>query len=201
MTTTKTTMITIGAAAFALLLSGCTASANLTVPASSVAETAGAALTEEWDADSTVELDCGDDSVDMVEGTTVDCTGVNPNSGNDFDAVVTIDSVDGDQYTVGVTTTNAGSTDEPGASESAATGPSTSAGSFEELAAGAAATKLGYTPTIECGDDPIVLVVDTIVDCVATLDDGLDYDTDVTVTAVGSTNYDIDVLIATDPLG
>lgn len=94
-------LVSLGALA-AALLTGCTVSAdaNLTVPASDIADTAAGALEEQIGI--RPEMDCGDNQVDLVDGTVVDCVLTDPNTGSTFDAPVTIDEVDGTNYTVSV---------------------------------------------------------------------------------------------------
>lgn len=84
------------------LLSACSvsASANLTVPASDVADVAASALEEQ--VGMRPEMDCGSGSVDLVDGTQVDCVLTDPTTGTEFDAPVTISDVDGTDYHVEV---------------------------------------------------------------------------------------------------
>jgi hypothetical protein len=88
-------------AAASITLSGCTASANLTIPASEVATTAATALEES--VGTRPEMDCGDDSVDLVDGTVVECELTDPTSGTVFGSTVTL-SYDGEgtDYSVSV---------------------------------------------------------------------------------------------------
>ena len=84
----------------ALALAGCSFSANLTVPASQVADTAETAL--ESSIGFRPEVDCGAGQVDLVEGTEVACTATDPSSGTEYDATSTITNVDGTEYEVHV---------------------------------------------------------------------------------------------------
>lgn len=92
-------VIGLGAAGLALL-SGCSVSANLTASADSVAAVAEDALEE------TVgmrpQIDCGNESIDLVEGNTVLCVLTDPSSGSEYDTTVTITEVSGSSYSVGV---------------------------------------------------------------------------------------------------
>ena len=101
MFTRSVALVSLGFLATALL-SGCTVSAdaNLTVPASDIADTSAGALEEQIGL--RPEMDCGDEQVDLVDGTVVDCELTDTNTGSTFDAPVTIDDVDGTDYTVSV---------------------------------------------------------------------------------------------------
>lgn len=83
-------------------LSGCSvnASANLTVPGSDIADSAAGALEEQIGI--RPEMDCGDEQVDLVDGTVVDCVLTDPSTESTFDAPVTISDVDGTEYKVSV---------------------------------------------------------------------------------------------------
>lgn len=82
----------------AVLLSACSVTANLTVPASTVAAQAEQALEEQVGGEATV--DCGSEDVDLVDGTTVDCVLTDETTGSQFDTVVTITDVDGTDFRI-----------------------------------------------------------------------------------------------------
>lgn len=198
-TAIRTTTITLGVV-LALGLAGCTASANLTVPAEKVAELAAQALGKQWQTEPTV--DCGDDSVDAVEGTEVECVASNPKSGLDYPATVTITKVDGAKFTIGVETGSAIVEDDADAAapEAPAGSPSVPAASLATLASGALAAELGYEPVIDCGTEPLTIFVDAEFECEATGDDGLVYPAHIVVTEVSATNYNIDVAMGAEPI-
>lgn len=83
-----------------VLLAGCSvsASANLTVPASQLASEAAAVLQEQVGSPQAPEIDCGDDQIDLVEGTTVDCVLTDPVSGTEYDTEIVVTEVDGTDY-------------------------------------------------------------------------------------------------------
>lgn len=87
-------------AALILGASACTVTANLTIPASEVATQAENAFKN--DTGIIVELDCGPDRVDLVDGTKVECVASEPSTGKEFDAVVTLSGVDGTKYKLNV---------------------------------------------------------------------------------------------------
>ena len=88
------------AAVVAALLSGCTATATYTVSPEDLATTAENAL--EQQVGSRPDIDCGTEDIDLVKGTVVPCILTDPASGDRFDAPVTIEEVDGSNYTIGV---------------------------------------------------------------------------------------------------
>ena len=88
------------AAAAALALSACSVSANLTIPASSVAEEAERILEEQIG--SRPEIDCGEEKIDLVNDTHEDCPLTDPATGTEYDMVATITEVDGTNYTLNV---------------------------------------------------------------------------------------------------
>ncbi len=98
----KMSMLVVGlAATSSLALAGCSVSANLTVPAASVAETAADAL--EQSVGERPEMDCGDDAVDLVDGTTLECDLTDPASGAVYGSTVAIEyEGEGTDYAVSV---------------------------------------------------------------------------------------------------
>ena len=191
----------------AVMLSGCTASVNTTVAAADVAKVGAKALSTEWDTDAT--MDCGDESVDSVEGTEVECVAYNPKSGLDYPATVTLKTIKGSEYTVSVVTgspitpesdeTDADAEDgesTDGTDDSSAApadAPTVSGDSLAGVAAPALAAKLGYSPVIDCGTEPIPIYLDAKIQCVVTADDGTRHAGNIVITAVTSTNYDLDI--------
>src|SRR5690606_16266374 len=99
-TTTRPIVLASAAALCAVALAGCTASAsaNLTVPASKIAQDAEGALAEIGEAD----VDCGDGTVDLVDGEVVECELTDPATGTVYDTTVTLSDVEGTNYHVDV---------------------------------------------------------------------------------------------------
>jgi hypothetical protein len=195
----------IGAAGLAVAvvfaLAGCSFSANPTLPAEEVAGIAAKALSEQWDTDATV--DCGDESIKAVVDTAVECTAYNPKSDLDYPATVTLTKIEGSNVSVSVVTGPAIAPDggeDDGGPEAPANAPTVAAQGVAALAAGALAEKIGYTPEIDCGADPISIYIDAEIECVATADDGKDYPAHIIVTDVSATNYNIDVTLGADPV-
>lgn len=82
------------------LLTACTTAAPLTVSPDDVATTAENALEEQ--VGSRPDIDCGTDDVPLVKGRVIDCVLTDPVSGDQFEAPVTIEEVDGTNYTIGI---------------------------------------------------------------------------------------------------
>lgn len=182
----------------AVALSGCTASVNLTIAADDVATLGAKALSEQWNAEAT--MDCGTKSVPSKEGTTVDCVAFNPNSGLDYPAVVTLSKIDGSKYSVSVETGPAKVPESDGEKTASTDTPTVPGESLAKLAGGALAKELGYQPEMDCGTEPIAIYLGAKIECVATGDDGLDYRANILVTEVSATNYNIDVDMLAAPL-
>lgn len=183
-------------AAGGLLLSGCTA--NLTIAAEDVADLAAEALEAQWGALPTV--DCGTGSVDAVVDTVVDCTATNPNSGLDYPATVTITEVNGSDYTIGVEVGNAIGGEETPEAEGEADKPQVTPENLEGLAASAVSPELGYTPTIDCGTEPIGIAVGDVIECTGADEAGVVYPVEITVTEVTSSNFNVDVVMGAEPI-
>lgn len=92
--------LAVTAALAAVLLAGCVPTATFTVPATTIAETAEGAL--EQQVGSRPDVDCGTEDVEVRKGAVVDCVLTDPATGDRFEAPVTIESVDGTEYSIGV---------------------------------------------------------------------------------------------------
>ncbi|PWD50762.1 hypothetical protein C8046_09005 [Serinibacter arcticus] len=96
----KRTALASAAAVAALLLTACSASANLTVSPEKIAEEAEGAL--EAQIGSRPDIDCGEENVDLVDGTVVDCLLTDPETMSQFDTTVTLSEVDGTNFKIDV---------------------------------------------------------------------------------------------------
>jgi hypothetical protein len=186
-------------AASLLLLSGCSFSANLTVPADKVAETAEDALEAEIGA--RPDIDCGTEAIDLVNGTVVDCLLTDPASGAEFDATVTIDDVEGTNYTVNVKVAETPNGDVPTEPEPDPTIDSTdgelSVWDYElaDLAEDALTDVYGARPTVLCdlgGRIPVAEGLEYLCDVVVAQSGAKGVAT-ITITSVEGTTYNIDV--------
>lgn len=143
----------------ATTLAGCTFSASLTVPASSVAKAAAGAL--EKQVGSRPDIDCGKGDVKLIDGTKVKCELTDPSTKSVFGATVTISDVKGTDYRVNVkvdSTPKSGTT-TPSASPSAtpSTIPTDTVTVYDyevaKVAAGALEQKFGARPTVICASE------------------------------------------------
>lgn len=97
----RTALIPSLLAAGALVLTaGCTASANYTVSPESLAEQVAQNLQELVGTDAPPTIDCGDESIDIVEGEVVTCDLTEDGSSDVYPVTVTITGVDGTDYTI-----------------------------------------------------------------------------------------------------
>jgi len=87
-------------AAAATLLSGCSISGTVTADPADVAASAADAL--EQQVGSRPEMDCGAETIEIIDGTVVNCVLTDPETGLMYDAPVTISDVDGLDYVVNV---------------------------------------------------------------------------------------------------
>lgn len=99
---TRTRNMLLATAVLGLALTGCTASVNVTVPASSVADQAAKALQKQVGSAEAPGMDCGTDAVPLKEGHVVDCTLTDPVSGSEYDAKVTLSDIKGTNYHIDV---------------------------------------------------------------------------------------------------
>ena len=146
----RITKIAVLTGALVIGLTGCTFSANFTVSADKIAELAASALEDQYPDLGRPELDCGDDSADIVVGEQVDCVLTDPSNGSELDAVVIITEVDGTNYSIDVQVA-----DVPSIESENYTVPSSD---LAELAAGALTEPLGFTPEITCDPADVPLV-------------------------------------------
>ncbi|CAO1650695.1 DUF4333 domain-containing protein [Salinibacterium sp. NG22] len=82
------------------LIAGCSSEPPVEVPASEIAATAAGAL--EQSTGELPEMDCGDDSIPLKNGTKLDCVLTDTTLGEDFDSRVTLSDVNGANYSVSV---------------------------------------------------------------------------------------------------
>lgn len=194
------------ALALALALSGCTFTANLTVSADEVANTAENAL--EAQVGSRPDIDCGADDVALVNGTVVDCVLTDPATSAEYDAVVTISEVDGTKYRVDVTVADsprAGSqiepSDDPVVDEPTGITHKVAADSVARLAANALFNQSPPYYEIDCGGGDLEVSLGAVFDCSATHPDGTVYDATISITDISETDYSINVVRGATPRG
>ena len=91
-----------GALALPLLLAGCSGSVNLTTSPETIEEQAAQALQNQVGSEEAPGMDCGDESIDVVDGTVVDCILTDPADGTEYDSTVTISDVEGTNFHISV---------------------------------------------------------------------------------------------------
>ena len=96
-TSTRIAMAAIFSLA-AAALTGCNASANLTVGANSLAAEVATVLQQQVDADIPPNIDCGTEPINLVVNETVVCELTTDGSDDIYDTTVTITEVDGTEY-------------------------------------------------------------------------------------------------------
>jgi hypothetical protein len=204
-----TTALIVLSLASAATLSGCSFHANLTVPATSVATATAEALLTATDYD--FEVDCGDDNVDLVDGTEVECTATDPANSREYEVTSTINEVDGTKYTVSThmeNTSDGGpedgtqdTTDDPASGTDIAT---TTRNYIANLAASTLQEKVGgQLPLVDCGDgaEELDVVEDYVVFCELTdADTGNTYDTTVTMRDVDGEDFTIGIQVSKTPI-
>ena len=100
MTPGRLIVTAILASASTAVLAGCMAGGPLTVPAALVASQAEDIMEDTVGARPVI--DCGDDRIDLINGTDVDCVLTDPATGIRYSADITISEVDGDNYKLNV---------------------------------------------------------------------------------------------------
>ncbi|MFF7291514.1 hypothetical protein ACFY9N_03175 [Microbacterium sp. NPDC008134] len=100
MRTSRLALLAAAAGLLATALTGCTFSASATASPDEIASLAEDAL--EAEVGQRPEIDCGDDSIPLEQGSVVSCLLTDPSTGSEFDADVTLSKVDGTNVTVSV---------------------------------------------------------------------------------------------------
>lgn len=192
--TNRTISLAVAGFLSVLLLSGCTFPAYLTVSAARVATAAEKAVESKTASPSAI--DCGTDSVKLVDGTTVDCILTDPKTGDRFASPVTIVEVSGADFAVRVDIaeipTNRAHTPTPTETPVpiAEGSPLVSADILAALVVKALSPQLDYVPEVSCVLDA-ALVVGNTTDCSLTDDQGEVRDVLVEITAFDGANYSI----------
>lgn len=173
-----------------LLLSGCSGLIDLALDDGSpttinATELAAAAEGVVLDQGFTVEIDCGADDVPLAVGTTVECSALDPATGDTGGYTVTITSVDGSDYQIEVVGSEAGDPNGEAVFEPAS--------AFADLTAQAITESLGETPVVDCGSEDIELFVGNEVLCSYSTSTASGYVVS-TITAFDGEFYEISVV-------
>ncbi|MFZ2964217.1 MAG: hypothetical protein WA006_05980, partial [Rhodoglobus sp.] len=154
---TVSTIATVALAA--ALLAGCT-TVTLTAQAEDIAATAEDAL--EQQVGSRPEIDCGTGEVELEVGLVLDCVLTDPASGEQFEAPVTIEAIDGANYTVGVQVGDApinAPEPQPTVEPDPSGNPTVPGDDIADLAAGALEPVIGFLPDLVCPEAEVQIVV------------------------------------------
>ena len=203
-------LLLVAASLIALGLSGCSFSANLTVSASKVAETAADALEEK--VGSRPDVDCGKEDVALVDGTIVECLVTDPATALEYDAPVTISDVSGTTFRVSVDVAQtANNPAEPKNDPAESDGDDATVGTLgadgtlsvydyelAALAADALTESYGARPTVICREDPaqFAIEVGTAIECeLIEAKTGARGIATITVTSIDGAAFNIDVKV------
>ena len=179
------------AAASVALLAGCTAT-TLSAAAEDIATTAENALEEQ--VGSRPEIDCGAGEIELKVGLVVDCVLTDPTTGEQFDAPVTIEAIEGSTYTVGVQVGDApinAPEPEPTVEPDPSGNPTVPGDDIAQLAAGALESVLGFLPELACPEAQVQIVVGNTTFCSFDDEQGVAHDVRVDITEFDGSNYSI----------
>ncbi|UYN84643.1 MAG: hypothetical protein KIT89_05590 [Microcella sp.] len=145
-----------------LLLSGCSGLIDLAVDDGApttinAAQLAAAAEGVVLDQGFTVQIDCGSADVPLTVGTSVECSALDPATGDTGGYTVTITSVQGSDYEIEVVGSEVRDPSAEAVFEPAS--------AFADLTAQAITDSLGETPVVDCGTEDIELFAGNQVLC------------------------------------
>ena len=181
---------TIAAASIALLAACGTA--TLTAQAEDIATTAENALEEQ--VGSRPEIDCGTGEIELKVDLVVDCVLTDPATGEQFEAPVTIEAIEGSTYTVGVKVGDApinAPDPEPTVEPDPSGNPTVPGDDIAALAAGALEPVLGFLPELACPEAQVQIVVGNTTFCSFDDEDGVAHDVRVDITEFDGSTYAI----------
>jgi hypothetical protein len=173
------------------LLTACT-TVTLTAQAEEIATTAEDALEQE--VGSRPEVDCGTGDVELEVGLVIDCVLTDPVTGEQFEAPVTIEAIDGSNYTVGVQVGDApinAPEPEPTVEPDPSGNPTVPGDDIAALAAGALEPVLGFLPDLACPEAEVQIVVGNATFCSFDDADGVAHDVRVDITEFDGSTYSI----------
>jgi len=184
----------VTAAAAALVLAGCsfTAEAGPTVSGASVAKTAAKAL--EAKVGSSPAIDCGSDDIIVVTGKKITCE-LTDTDGLIYDVAITFTSVKGSTYHIDVKVADAAKNAPSPTVSSGADAPTVPGTDIAQLAAQALTKQLGSAPDMSCDDAQVSIVVGNTAACGFTDAAGAHHDVTVTITEFDGSNYTIDAKV------
>lgn len=192
----STSAVAVSAVVIALL-AGC-GGAPLVASAEDIADTAENALEDE--VGSRPKIDCGSENIELTVGLVIDCVLTDPASGAQFDSPVTIEKIEGTDYTVGVQVGDAPISSpgpEPTVEPDSSGIPTVPGADIANLAAGALESVLGYLPDLACHEEAVQIVVGNTTDCLFDDDEGVTHDVRVEITEFDGSNYSINAEVIT----
>lgn len=172
--------LAVGAAATAVLLSGCNFSFTPQIPevaGSDVAVAVEDKLEEQVGA--RPEVDCGGDTVQLEVGTTLTCLLTDPGTDLEYDVVVTFTKVTGTDYEFDFTVA-----DSPNNPPEPTVDPDTPSVTGDDIAAlvvTALTPSLPAPPVVSCPEPTVDIIVENITYCTYEDEDGV-HDVQVTIT-------------------
>lgn len=197
MRTSRLALLAAAAGLLATALTGCTFSASATASPDEIATLAEDAL--EAEIGQRPEIDCGEDSIPLEEGSVVPCLLTDPATGSEFDADVTLSKVDGTNVTVSVQvaeTPNNAPEGEPSEAPSSESGTLTLTADEIGVTAAKALTDAAVlaSPTVMCPGASHEVSNGYSLECTA-IQDGDEYAATVTISEIEGSSYSVNVVI------
>lgn len=197
MRTSRLALLAAAAGLLATALAGCTLSASATAAPDEIATLAEDAL--EAEIGQRPEIDCGEDSIPLEQGSVVPCVLTDPATGSEFDADVTLSKVDGTNVTVSVQvaeTPNDAPEGEPSEAPSTDDGTLTLTADEIGVTAARALTDAAVleSPTVQCPGPSHEVSNGYSLECTA-IQGGDEYAATVTISEIEGASYSVNVVI------
>ncbi len=172
--------LAVGAAAAAVLLSGCTFSFTPQIPEVAGSDVALAVEDKlEEEVGSRPDVDCGDDAVQLEVDTTLTCVLTDPGTDLEYDVVVTFTKVTGTDYEFDFKVA-----DSPNNPPEPTVDPDTPSVTGDDIAAlvvQALSPQLPAPPVVSCPEPTVDIIVENITYCTFEDENGI-HDVQVTIT-------------------
>ena len=172
--------LTVGAAAVAVLLSGCNFSFTPQIPVVAGSDVAVAVEDKlEQDVGTRPEVDCGDDDVPLEVGTSLTCVLTDPGTDLEYDVVVSFTKVTGTDYEFDFTVA-----DSPNNPPEPTVDPNTPSVTGDDIAAlvvQALTPELPAPPVVSCPEPTVAIIVENVTYCTYEDENGI-HDVEVTIT-------------------
>jgi hypothetical protein len=172
--------LAIGAAAAAVLLSGCSISFTPQIPVVAGSDVATAVEDKlEQDVGTRPEVDCGDNEVPLEVGTSLTCVLTDPGTDLEYDVVVEFTKVTGTDYEFDFTVA-----DSPNNPPEPTVDPDTPSVTGDDIAAlvvQALTPELPAPPVVSCPEPTVDIIVENVTYCTFEDENGI-HDVQVTIT-------------------